>query len=578
MTVYQKNEVFHALWSHKRAFFTIGIFSAFINILMLVPSVYMLQVYDRVLLSRNEVTLLMLTLIMLGMLGMMALLEYVRSIIAIKIGRHFDMQLNTRVYTATYEANLKNNSSLDARVMLNDLINLRQFLTSSALFTFFDVPWFPIYLLVMFLFSPWLGLFALVGALVLIVLAVTNEILSGPPLSEANRLSIMSGNMAGNTLRNSEVIGSMGMLFNLRTRWFILHEKFIRNQLIASERTARLTSLTKFVRLALQSLVLGFGGWLAIDGYITPGMMIAGSILMGRTLSPIEQVINVWKNWSSAKMAYQRIVGILEKYPVNHAGMSLPPPVGNLSVENVSAIPAGSKNTVLNNVSFSIQPGDVLGIVGPSASGKSTLARLLVGVWSVNEGTVRLDNADISQWNKDELGEYIGYLPQNVGIMTGTIAENISRFNEVISEKVIEAAKLVGVHELILSFPNGYDTLIGNGGIKLSGGQTQRIGLARALYGDPSVIILDEPNASLDDAGEKALNQAIKSLQQKNKTVVLITHRANLLSTTNKILLLVDGTVQAFGPAPQILPLLVKPLKSNLSVPHSDCHSECECE
>lgn len=573
-----KNEVFHALWSHKRAFFTIGIFSAFINILMLVPSVYMLQVYDRVLLSRNEVTLLMLTLIMLGMLGMMALLEYVRSIIAIKIGRHFDMQLNTRVYTATYEANLKNNSSLDARVMLNDLINLRQFLTSSALFTFFDVPWFPIYLLVMFLFSPWLGLFALVGALVLIVLAVTNEILSGPPLSEANRLSIMSGNMAGNTLRNSEVIGSMGMLFNLRTRWFILHEKFIRNQLIASERTARLTSLTKFVRLALQSLVLGFGGWLAIDGYITPGMMIAGSILMGRTLSPIEQVINVWKNWSSAKMAYQRIVGILEKYPVNHAGMSLPPPVGNLSVENVSAIPAGSKNTVLNNVSFSIQPGDVLGIVGPSASGKSTLARLLVGVWSVNEGTVRLDNADISQWNKDELGEYIGYLPQNVGIMTGTIAENISRFNEVISEKVIEAAKLVGVHELILSFPNGYDTLIGNGGIKLSGGQTQRIGLARALYGDPSVIILDEPNASLDDAGEKALNQAIKSLQQKNKTVVLITHRANLLSTTNKILLLVDGTVQAFGPAPQILPLLVKPLKSNLSVPHSDCHSECECE
>ncbi|ECI4647467.1 type I secretion system permease/ATPase [Salmonella enterica subsp. salamae] len=571
-----KNEVFHALWSHKRAFFTIGIFSAFINILMLVPSVYMLQVYDRVLLSRNEVTLLMLTLIMLGMLGMMALLEYVRSIIAIKIGRHFDMQLNTRVYTATYEANLKNNSSLDARVMLNDLINLRQFLTSSALFTFFDVPWFPIYLLVMFLFSPWLGLFALVGALVLIVLAVTNEILSGPPLSEANKLSIMSGNMAGNTLRNSEVIGSMGMLFNLKTRWFILHEKFIRNQLIASERTARLTSLTKFVRLALQSLVLGFGGWLAIDGYITPGMMIAGSILMGRTLSPIEQVINVWKNWSSAKMAYQRIVGILEKYPVNHAGMSLPPPVGNLSVENVSAIPAGSKNTVLNNVSFSIQPGDVLGIVGPSASGKSTLARLLVGVWSVNEGTVRLDNADISQWNKDELGEYIGYLPQNIGIMTGTIADNISRFNEIISEKVIEAAKMVGVHELILSFPNGYDTLIGDGGIKLSGGQTQRIGLARALYGDPSIIILDEPNASLDDAGEKALNQAIKSLQQKNKTVVLITHRANLLSTTNKILLLVDGTVQAFGPAPQILPLLVKPLKSNLSVPHSDCHSECE--
>ncbi|APS35971.1 MULTISPECIES: type I secretion system permease/ATPase [Serratia] len=560
-----RNEIADVIRTRSKVFWTVGIFTAFINLLMLVPSVYMLQVYDRVLPSRNEITLLMLTLIMLGLFGVMALLEYVRSMVVIRIGSQLDMRLNTRVYTAAYEANLQNGSS-DAGQMLGDLTTVRQFLTGSALFAFFDAPWFPIYLLVIFLFNPWLGLFALIGSLLLIALAVVNEIVSKKPLGEASKLSIMSGNLASTNLRNAEVIEALGMLPNLKRRWFGLHQRFLNSQRVASERATTVTSITKFVRLSLQSLVLGLGGWLAIDGHITPGMMIAGSILMGRTLAPIEQVINIWKSWSSAKLSYQRLVKLLEMHPQRGTGMSLPRPEGIVSVEGVTATPPGSKgDSVLHNVSFAIQPGDVLGIIGPSASGKSTLARLLVGIWPVSEGIVRLDNADIYQWNKDELGPYIGYLPQDIELFAGTIAENISRFNDVDSEKVIEAAKLAGVHELILRFPNGYDSLIGNGGAGLSGGQKQRIGLARALYGDPSLIVLDEPNSNLDDAGERALNQAILFLKQRNKTVILITHRTNLLSMTSKLLLLTNGVVNAFGPTQQVLQALTNAQKTQAS-------------
>ncbi|RIQ20447.1 type I secretion system permease/ATPase, partial [Salmonella enterica subsp. enterica serovar Newport str. CFSAN000835] len=313
-----------------------------------------------------------LTLIMLGMFAMMSLLEYIRSMVVICISNQLDMRLNTRVYTAVYEANIKNGSS-DAGQMLNDLTNLRQFLTGSALFTFFDVPWFPVYLSVIFLFNPWLGLFALLGALLLISLAVINEFVSKKPLAEASKLSIVSGNLASTNLRNAEVIEALGMLPNLRHRWFDLHQQFLSSQRIASERSGRVSAVTKFVRMSLQSLVLGLGGWLAIDGHITPGMMIAGSILMGRTLAPIEQVINVWKSYSAARLSYDRLVRLLETYPQRSTGMSLPRPEGVVSVEGVSATPPGSSEAVvLHNVSFGIQPGDVLGIIGPSASGKST--------------------------------------------------------------------------------------------------------------------------------------------------------------------------------------------------------------
>nr|WP_269468841.1 type I secretion system permease/ATPase [Photorhabdus akhurstii] len=551
-----KDEITDVIRARSRVFWAIGLFTAFINLLMLVPSVYMLQVYDRVLPSGNEITLLMLTLITLGMFAMMGMLEYIRSMIVIRIGSQLDMKLNNRVYTASYESNLKNGTT-DAGQMLNDLANIRQFLTGNALFAFFDAPWFPIYLLVIFLFNPWLGLLSLGGALVLIALAVLNQWLSSQPLSEASKLSLRSASLASTNLRNAEVIEALGMLPVLRRRWFGLHERFLDFQRIASERASVINSVTKTVRLALQSLILGLGGWLAIGGHITPGMMIAASILMGRALSPIEQLIQAWKGWSGARLSWQRLTNLLEQQPERKPGMSLPAPKGNLSVDKVSAAPPGrNSKVVLEDVSFSLDAGDVMGLIGPSASGKSTLARLLVGIWPAQEGVVRLDNADIYQWNKDELGSSIGYLPQDIELFGGTIAENIARFNEVEPEKVVQAAKKAGVHELILELDKGYDTVIGAGGVGLSGGQKQRIGLARALYDEPSLVVLDEPNSSLDEAGERALNEAISQLKAQGKTVIVITHRTSLLSQTNKILLLVQGKMKMFGPSQQVMAAL----------------------
>ncbi|CDG22397.1 Alkaline protease secretion ATP-binding protein AprD [Xenorhabdus poinarii G6] len=566
---FPKDEITDVIRARSKVFWTVGLFTAFINLLMLVPSVYMLQVYDRVLPSSNKMTLLMLTLITLGMFAMMGGLEYIRSMVVIRIGSQFDMRLNQRVYTASYESNLRNGST-DAGQMLNDLATIRQFLTGSALFAFFDAPWFPVYLCVIFLFSPYLGLLALVGAIILILLAVLNQWLSQASLAAANTLSLRSTHLASTHLRNAEVIEALGMLPTLRHRWFGLHQRFLNFQRIASERSAAITALSKTVRMALQSLILGLGGWLAIEGHITPGMMIAGSILMGRALSPIEQLIQAWKSWSAARLSWQRLDKLLTAQPERKRGMSLPTPEGALLLENVSAMPPSKRRAVpaspngalpkpsyvLQDISFALRSGDVLGVIGPSASGKSTLARLLVGIWPAQEGVVRLDGADIYQWNKDELGISIGYLPQDIELFGGTIAENIARFHEVEPEKVIEAAKKAGVHELILNLEQGYDTVIGAGGMGLSGGQKQRIGLARALYGNPSLVVLDEPNSNLDDSGEKALNQAIAQLREQGKTVVVITHRPSLLSQTTKILLLVQGKMKMFGSSPQVMAAL----------------------
>ena len=552
-----KNELTQVLLGFKRIFRTIGVFSAITNLLMLVPALYMLQVYDRVLTGRNEITLLMLTLMMLGAYLLVSALEFVRSLILVRTAAHMDMRLNKRVYTAAFEQNLKR-SGTNAGQALQDLTNLRQFMTGNALFAFFDAPWFPIYLLVIFMFNPWLGLFATFGAAVLVVLAVINERVSHKPLAEANSMAIASSNLATNNLRNAEVIEAMGMLPNLQARWLKLHTKFLHLQAEASEKAGIVSAITKFARISLQSLVLGLGAWLAIDGLISPGMMIAGSILMGKTLSPIEQLIGVWKSFASTRSAYERLSKLLEENPPRQAGMELPAPHGDLSVEGVVAAPPGATVPVIRGLSFTISAGEVLGIIGPSGAGKSTLARLLVGVWPASHGKVRLDSADIYQWNKDELGPNIGYLPQDIELFGGSVSENIARFGEVDAEKVITAAKRAGVHEMILHFPKGYDTLLGDGGAGLSGGQKQRLGLARAMYGDPAVLVLDEPNSNLDEAGEAALVNAINDLREHGKTIVLITHRTSVISITTKLLLLRDGVAELFGPTPQVLAELQK--------------------
>ena len=545
-----KNEITEALVKFKKVFY--AIFTACINILMLVPSIYMLEVYDRVLVSRNETTLYVLSFMTLGLFALISVLEYIRSMVVIRIGAKMDTFLNNRVYTAAFEQNLRS-TGVNAGQALNDLTTIRQFVTGNGMFAFFDAPWFPIYLLVIFVFNFWMGLFAFVSVALLVGLAWLNEIVSRKPLSEANSTAIRSSNMATNNLRNAEVIEAMGMLPNMRKRWYSQHIKFLKLQAEASQKASRISSVTKFVRIAVQSLILGVGALLVIMGDVTSGMMIAGSILLGRALAPVEQIIAVWRQWSSVVAAYHRLQKLLLDNPPREAGMELPRPEGALSVEGVTAAPPMVGVAVLKSVSFQINPGDCLGVIGPSGSGKSTLARLLVGVWRAAVGKVRLDGADVFLWNKDELGPHMGYLPQDIELFAGTISENIARFGDVDSEQVVAAAKLAGVHELILRLPEGYDTPIGDGGLGLSGGEKQRLGLARALYGEPSLIVLDEPNSNLDDIGEIALTQAIIRLRQMRKTVILISHRPNIIRETNKLLVLRDGMVSAFGPTDQVL-------------------------
>ena len=552
-----RNEIELALVSFKSTFFTIGAFSAISNLLMLVPSIYMLQVYDRVLASRNEVTLLMLTVMMLGAYLLMSALELIRSFVLVRVGAQFDMRLNKRVYSAAFEQNLKKAGG-NAGQALADLTNVRQFLTGNALFAFFDAPWFPVYLIVIFFFEPALGLFALGGTAILVVLAYINEKVTKQPLAEANAMAIASTTLATNNLRNAEVIESMGMLPNLLTRWYKLHGKFLHLQAEASEKAGLVGAVTKFVQVSLQSLVLGYGALLAIEGKITPGMMIAASILVGRALAPVQQVIGVWKSYSTTRSAYERLVALLAANPERSAGMELPKPLGAITIEGVSAAPPGSQVAVIKGLNIGIAPGDVVGVIGPSGSGKSTLARLLVGVWPAFSGKVRLDGADIFTWNKGELGPHIGYLPQDIELFAGSVSDNIARFGDIDPDKVVEAARRAGVHDLILHLPQGYDTMLGDGGAGLSGGQRQRLGLARAMYGDPSVIVLDEPNSNLDDVGELALVQAVSDLRQRGKTIVLITHRTSAIGVTNKLLLLRDGVAEMFGPTQQVLAALAE--------------------
>ncbi|QHM77737.1 Type I secretion system ATP-binding protein PrsD [Mixta theicola] len=546
--------IFTIFRHHKSALYSVILFSALINLLVLSPSIYMLQVYDRVLPSRNEMTLLMLTVMVLGALGTIALLEYCRSMIAINISKKIDRHLSQAVYQAAFAASVQQQSK-NAENYLSDVTTVRQFFTGNAIFSFIDAPWFPVFILVIFLFNPWLGLFSFTGALILIALAAINHRIIQQPMKEAGEMSHRSGNTAGMTFRYTSTIAAMGLLPAFQQRWWGLHERFIQLQHQASEYNGRLTSVTRFVRMALQSLILGVGGWLALAGELTPGMMIAGSILLGRALAPIEQLIAAWKQWGSAWSALNRLEALLSQHPPAAEKMRLPALEGNVSVENLTLVsPHNSEANILHNINFSLAAGDILGIIGPSASGKSTLARLLPGLQPPTRGAIRLDGADIQQWNREQLGPSLGYLAQEVEIFPGTIAENIARFNQVDAEKTIEAAKLAGVHEMILRLPAGYDTPTGIG---LSGGQKQRIALARALYGDPKLLILDEPDASLDDRGLLALAQALAAMKKRNATVILITHRKQLLTLTNKLLVLQAGEVKDFGATPAVLNKLI---------------------
>ena len=551
----QNNEIIDALYGYKKIFRSVGFFTACMNLLLLVPSIYMLEIYDRVLTSRNEFTLLMLSLIAFILYIIYAILDAIRSHTVIEVGKKIDAELNHRTYTAAFEQNLKIKGG-NAGQALNDLTTIRQFVTGPSLYAFFDVPWFPFYLIVIFLFNVWLGVFSTACVLILLVLAFLNESVTHQPLSEASTLSVQSSNIAGNNLRQAEVIESMGMLPALRNRWFKVHSQFLGKQALASQRAASLGAATKFFRTLMQSLALGFAAFLVLENKLSPGMMIAATILLGKATSPVEMVIGSWRQWRSTVSAYERLKKLLFDNPSRAVGMSLPKPEGYLSMEAVYAAPPGVKQAVIKNISFAIQPGDVLGVIGPSAAGKSTLARVAVGIWPSSPNAARIDGADVYRWNKDELGPSIGYMPQDIEVFPGTVSENIARFSEYDSEDVVEAAKLAGVHEMILRLPEGYDTHIGDGGVGLSGGQKQRLAFARAVFGKPNVVVLDEPNSNLDEAGEMALVNAIRGLQARKATVMVITHRMPILQITNKLLLLQDGVVRMFGPTHEVMQAL----------------------
>lgn len=545
-------ELQQVLTKLRHNFYAAGAFSFFVNALMLVPSIYMLQVYDRVLASRNEMTLWLLTALMLGLYVLLSALEWVRSRLLVRAGVRLDEELSDRVFDAAFEGNLRRIGG-DTRQALNDLTGLRQFLTGNGLFAFFDAPWAPIYLAFCFFLHPMLGWFAVAGMIVLSLLTLVTEYATKKSLAASNTALIQATSFAHNNLNNSEVVEAMGMLPALRARWKKKQNLHLALQALASDRAGIITAFGKFVRLSQQSLVLGLGAYFVIKGELTAGGMIAASILMGRAMAPVEQLIGNWKGFVAARGSYQRLGELLKAFPARGEAMSLPAPSGNVAVEGLVAVPPGSQVAVLKGLSFTIGKGEVVGVIGPSASGKSTLARLLVGVWPAHGGKVRLDGADVYLWNKDELGQHMGYLPQDIELFEGTIAENIARFGEVDSDKVIAAAKRAGVHDMILHFPLGYDTPIGIGGSVLSGGQRQRIALARALYGDPALIVLDEPNSNLDDSGEAALVSAIQELKHQGKTVVLITHRTSIIGIVDKLLMLRDGTVQLYGPRDQVL-------------------------
>jgi len=527
-------------------------FSFFINILMIVPAIYMLQVYDRAVGSRSESTLLMLTLIMVFLLIAMGGLDWIRGQIMTRAGARMDELLSERVFDATYRMSLFSGGRSSAQA-LSDLTGIRGFISGPSLNAFFDAPWVPIYILIMFLFHPWFGWLALFSVAVISLLTWLNQRSTRDPLGEAGLEQVRAKNFATRHLRNAEVIESMGMMADVQSRWLDHNRRMVGLQGQAADQSSVFTSASKALRIILQSSALGLGAYLAINVEISPGMMIAGSILLGRALAPVDQLVGAWKGLQNARQQFERLDELLRKVPARKESLSLPVPTGKVSVEGIRVAPPGMQVPVLKGISFSLEAGEVLGVIGPSAAGKSTLARALLGIWPAAAGAVRLDGADIFKWNRDELGPHVGYLPQDIELFDGSISENIARFGEINSEQIVAAAKLAGVHQMILRLPEGYDTLIGAVGGTLAGGQRQRIGLARALYGNPRLVVLDEPNSNLDDTGEAALRNALQQLKAGGTTVVVITHRTNLLACVDKILVLREGQITDMGAAETIL-------------------------
>ncbi len=548
----ETSEVALALRACNLYFLTAFGFSFVYNVLFLTPTLYVLQVSDRVLTSGSHETLFVLTAACLIALTTLVAIDAVRARILIRCGLRFDSLLSTRVVVAMIE----NSSAFRGqtrRDALRNLDMLRQFLTAQGIHALFDLPWAPLYLIVIFMIHPWLGLVAVVFSVLLVALTVATEVATNGPLTQAAEAGQRHYTLTQASQRNAEVILSMGMLDGLLARWRRDRNAMLSLQAEASDRASYLSGGSKFLRLAVQALILGVGALLVIDRKITGGEMFAAMILIGRGTQPIDQIVGVWKSLITARAAYQSLKELLIDSPLPPPSTALPKPRGFLSVEQLAFVPPGAQKPVLIGVNFQVEPGNAIAIIGPSAAGKSTLARLLVGLYKPSAGAVRLDGANMHTWDRNELGHHIGYLPQDIELFNGTVAENIARFTPAPDKAIIEAAMMAGAHEMILRLPQGYDTAIGEDGALISGGQRQRIGLARALFGDPCLIVLDEPNSNLDSDGEIALAHCILSLKESGKTVVMVTHRPSSLNTVENVLYLHSGQVMGLVPRHQLL-------------------------
>jgi len=538
---------------------SVVVFSMFINLLLFVSPLYMLQVYDRVLTGRSVGTLISLTIIAGVLLAVYGLLEMSRTRVLVRAGILFDEKVAQPAFNAIHRAILRKPDGGQIQA-LRDVDTLREFLTGAGLIAFCDAPWFPVFVFAAFLLHPWYGWIAVIGSLVIWSLTLLNEIMTKRDLTEASTASIAASQRAATTFRNVEVLQAMGMLGALRSMWTGIHLRHMGWQARASDRAGALIASTKFFRMFLQIIILGTGGYLAIQREITPGGIIAGSIIIGRALQPMEMAVGNWRGFVAARGAYRRLKALFDLAGTSVSRMSLPRPEGEVNVEGVLAAAPGQREAILRGVTLALPAGEALCIVGPSGAGKTTLARVLVGIWPIASGAVRLDGYDLSQWDSQELGQYIGYLPQDVELFSGTVAQNISRFqDDTDPEEVIGASVLAGCHDVIQHMAEGYNTQIGEGGQALSGGQRQRVALARALYGNPSLVVLDEPNSNLDSSGEEALTAAIQELKRRGTTVVLITHKLNILAIADKVLVMGGGTVQGYGPRDEILSQLMGP-------------------
>jgi len=552
--VVRRSELGDALRTCRSAFIGLGVISCMINVLYLTGSLFMLEVYDRVLPSRSVPTLIGLAILAAGMYFFQGTLDMIRGRVLGRIGTALDEALNRRVFDTMVRLPLVVGSRNEGLQPLRDLDNVRSFLAGAGPGAFFDLPWLPFYLAICFAFHVLIGLTALVGAIILVGLTLVTEYMSREPARDATGLAARRNDLAATSRRNAEVVVAMGMSERLTSRWIDANQNYLAGNQRASDIAGGLGAIAKVLRMTLQSAVLAVGAYLVINQQATAGVIIAGSILSARALAPVDLAIAHWKSFVAARQSWHRLNRLLEQLPARAEQMQLQAPSSRLSVEAVSLVPPGDQKVIVQDITFALEAGHGLGVIGPSGSGKSSLARALVGVWLPFRGKVRLDGAAIDQWTPDVLGRHIGYLPQDVELFAGTVAQNISRFDpDANSGAIIAAAKEAGVHQIIIKMRDGYDTQIGEQGTALSAGQAQRVALARALYGDPFLIVLDEPNSNLDTEGDEALTRAVRGARERGAIVVVVAHRPVGIEGVDQLLVLKDGRMQAFGPKETVL-------------------------